>query len=155
MEKFYIVTEESNLRKEYLDYKKNFFEIQEHVKLFFKENNIESTSYIANNDRLSIVPTDNDNIIFLKSFTKIDYSDDTKMFRKNSKINKLWVKSLEDKQLKVLYRPDIWFYFCSYGRSRNRLFEIDEVVYCSYESTNEFETPKGFKEIKASEFFKL
>lgn len=75
-------------------------------------------------------------------------------WKENSKINKAWVKSLEDKEIKVRRKPMLAFYFTIYGRHRTRLFAIGDELYCSIRSEYDYEKPEWAKEIRASEFWK-
>ena len=117
MEKFYIVTEESDLNKEYLGYVNNRKEVNEFVKKFMKQNGL-------------------------------------RQFKLNSDIAKRWIKFVSDNNIKILHKPFVGTYFNAYGRSWSRLFNVGDTIYCTYESEFDFTNPKGFKEIKASEFYK-
>lgn len=156
MEKYFIVTEKSDLHKDYLDYRENSRLINEHYKEFAKENDIEAEEYCPSNKYLHIIPTEKD----LERFDKVllkPTGQGLRSFKLNSKIAKNWAKSLTEKGLKVLSKPYIPFYFRNgFGRSRTRIFNIGEAVYCSYEADrNNIECPEGFIEIKASEFYKI
>ena len=156
MQKFYEVTSESNLWKDYLDYKENSNTINEIYKYFSEEHEIESTQYYPTTDNLYIVPTQNDEETFKNQLTKKDLGNGLRRIRVNSNINKSWITTLQRLDLKVLNKPYVPFYFNVYGRIRTMIFSIDDKVYCSIETENDFNTPHvGFKEIKASEFYKM
>lgn len=156
MEKYFIVTEKSDLYKEYFNYKDNAKLVRDHYKEFKKENDIEAKEYYATNGYLYIVPTQNDLERF-DSFLKVPLKNGLRAFKANSKINKTWIKSLEEKGLKVLDKPFLPFCFRTlYGSTRTRLFNIDKTIYCSIEAEIDInECPEGFIEIKASEFYKI
>lgn len=156
MEKFYIVTEKSELNKDYFDWKENLKTVNNHVKKFSKENGIESKEYYATDEMFYIVPTENDSKTFNNSFLKQEFDDGLKAFKKNSIIRKAWVKSLKEKNIKILHKSyaDVYFEHC-YGKFTTRLFDVDSVVYLSINNEYELETPEGMTEIKASEFYKI
>jgi len=156
MEKYFIVTEQSKLYGEYMRYIQNKKDVNDHVKEFTAKNEIKTTEYYANSGYLYIVPTENDLEKFEKVLTK-PVNDGLRSFKKNSKINKQWVKSLDEKDLKVINKPVVLFYFTrGYGKTRSRLFNVDKVLYCSFEvDTTELDCPEGMVEIKASEFYKI
>lgn len=155
MEKFYIAEEGSKLRDNYLRYLKNQEEVNEIIKKFFKTHGITTNEYYANNSYLHIVATEEDKKKFEKQLCKP--KDGLYRFRANSKINKAWMETLKQHNIKVLSRPMVPFCFdkCWGGRSSSRLFEIDGVVYCSFDASWEFTPKDKLQEIKASEFFKM
>ncbi|WHH58453.1 hypothetical protein [Petroclostridium sp. X23] len=155
MEKFYIVTEESELHQEYFEHQKNVKVINDHVIDFMKDQGIETTKYYPANDTLYIIPTQKDAAKFAKVLAK-QVNDGLRSFKKNSAICKEWVKSLKGKGLKVLSKPHIFMYFRGYERFSWRLFDVDNTLYCSYScNSDSIDTPKGFTVIKASEFYKV
>jgi len=155
MEKFFIITEESLCRQEYLDYRRNQIAVNEFVKGFLPRYGVETTGYCASQDTLWIVPTKSDKEKFSAVLCK--YSDEHGLvaFRKNSAIGKAWVSERKSIGLKVLREPFVPFFFQHlYGKSRNRIFEIDGTVYLYFETQGAIETPTGFREITGSEFYK-
>jgi hypothetical protein len=155
MEKYFVVTEKSELRGDYLKYRENAEVIRQHVKDFTEEHGIESKEYHESVDALYIVPTNKDNESFGKMLAK-DVGNGLRPFKKNSQIAKAWVNSLKEKNIEILHKPTVGFYFKEiHGRFRYRLFVINNIVYCSMSMDHDFETPEGMEEIKASEFFKV
>lgn len=69
MEKFFIITDECNYKKDYIEYIKNLEKVNDLVKEFFNENEIDTSQYYVNNV-LYIVPTDKDIEKFDKILTK-------------------------------------------------------------------------------------
>lgn len=155
MERYFIATEESELRKDYFDYLEKGRIMDEHVKKFFAKHGIESKQYIPGSERLCIIPTDADAKKFEKSLTKP--VNGISAFKKNSAINKDWLNSLREAQLAIPYKPVVGVYFANiFGHFKTRLFKVNDTVYCSIDPEYEItETPKGFIEIKASEFYKV
>ena len=85
MEKFYIVTEESDLNKEYLGYVNNRKEVNEFVKKFMKQEGITANEYHVNAEKIYIIPTDED----LESFNKVlnkQLENGLRQFKLNSDI---------------------------------------------------------------------
>lgn len=157
MEKFFIITEESEVHKDYFEYRENVKIINEHFKKFTDQYNITSHQYFVNNEIIYIVPNAEDLEKF-NSLLKQDIGNGLRPFKKNSTIGKAWVKSLKDNNLKVLRKPDTMWYFKEFhgGKFSTRLFDIDGVIYSSFRcESDSLDCPKGFKEIKASEFYKI
>ena len=155
MEKYFIVTEESSLHKEHKEYSEFFTKMHKVAVHFMKKHEIEAREFYYMRDCFAIVPSDNDEINFnniLKKSTK----NGLRFFRQNSKVNKDWVKTVEDSGIEWKHRPWVPMYFDQRsGRTSARLFDINDAVYCSLQQKAEINTPKGFIEIKASEFFKI
>lgn len=156
MEKYFKVTEEASLNRDYWSYVKNAKEVNELVKAFMAKHHIETNYYAPTDEKLYIQPTDADEKKF-DSVLSQPIENGLRAFKKNSAIGKDWVKSLNEKGLKVLHRPFVPMYFHGvYGHLRSRLFDINGTVYCSIEGEfSQLDTPKGFEEMKASEFFKI
>lgn len=156
MERYFIVTDENKLKKDYIEYKKNTTDINEIVKKFMKSQEIETKGYHPRNKYLFITPTTKDEEVFKTQLCKSVLDDGLRRFKKNSKVNKAWVETLKLNDIKVIDRPFVPFYFEKIlGSIRSRLFETDGHVYCSLEHTEDIKTPKGMTEMKASEFFKV
>lgn len=155
MEKFYIAEEGSKLRKDYLEHKESVEKVRELIIKFFDTHGITADKYYVNNKYLHIVPTEEDKEKFSNQLCKP--KDGLYRFRANSKINRAWVRTLEANEVQVISRPMVPLYFDRYwGRKmQSRLFEIDGVVYCSFNADGEFKPTDKLKEIKASEFFKV
>lgn len=157
MEQFFIVTERSELHKDYFDWKDNLEQTRLLINEFFSANNIETKLYGFHGDNLCIVPTENDLTIFNNVLGK-ELGEKQRPFKSNSKIQKLWLKALEEKGLENKRKPYVPMYFSLRGgKMSSRLFDIDGVLYCSFKNgwDEEVETPLDFKELKASEFWKI
>ena len=155
MEKFYIVTEESSLNKQYWEYKNNVKEVNEYVKKFMDQEDIKANEYYVNAELIYIVPSDEDLKNFNKKLNKTELEGGLRQFRLNSDIAKRWINFVKENDIKFKHKPFVGTYFNTYGRSKSRLFNIGNTVYCSYETEFNFNNPNGFKEIKASEFYKV
>jgi len=155
MEKYFIVTDQSPLHKDYTEWIDNIEKIRILANAFFLTNGIESTIYGFYGENLCIVPTENDLVKLDKVLGK-DVRDKLRPFKGNSKIHKQWIKALSDINLKRESKPYAPMYFsnCS-GKLTSRLFDIDDIVYCSFKNEGDIETPEGMIEIKASEFWKV
>lgn len=155
MEKFYIAEEGSKLREDYLKHRKDMKKLFEVKGDFFKEFNIKATEFGLSTQSLSIVATDEDKENFKDQLCKP--KNGVHRFRANSKINKAWVATLELHDIKNTRKPRVPFYFdrCYGGRMSSKLFQIDGVVYCSFNAGWEFKPIDKLTEIKASEFFKV
>jgi hypothetical protein len=153
MEKYFIVTEQSKLHKEYYEYKNSDKKLHKIVKEFMQKYEIETNGYAHRDQTFYIEPTEKD----LEKFNKVlckPLENGLRAFKATSKIAKNWVETVE--QVKPVSKPYVGFCFKNcLGKIRSRLFDIDEVVYCSFSSEYEIDIPEGFTEIKASEFFKV
>lgn len=154
MEKFFIITDECNYKKDYIDYKKNIKEVNKFVKEFFEENKIEASQYYVTNKQLYIIPNKNDIEKFDKFLNK-PIQQGLRGFKKNSKINKLFTQKLKDKNLKVLSRPSLWMYMNGvYGNMKTTTYLLENTVYLKLSTTYDGQiNEKGFKEIKGSEYY--
>lgn len=155
MEKYYMVTEECRLHKDWFDYKENVVHVNEVYKEFRNLVGVESSKYYVTDKEIYIVPTEKDNETF-GSVLCAPINDGLRKFRATSKVGKAWVKTLKDAALEVKGRPMAILYFRTFGGGsfRSRLLEQDGKLYCSIDPANG-EAPEGFIEIKASEFFKI
>lgn len=155
MEKYFIVSESANFYKEYFKHKEFEKYIHPITLDFMKKHNIEANEHFHNEKIFCIKPTEKD----LEKFNTIlgkSLQNGTRPFKKNSKIGKDWLATLKTNNVKYVYKPFVGFSFKNVmGKMRSRLFNIDSVVYCSFASDYEIDIPDGFREIKASEFFKV
>lgn len=156
MEKFFIVTEQSALHKDYYEWKDNLEVTRLIVNEFFNINGIETILYGFMDESICIVPTEND----LNKFNKVlgkEVGDKLRPFKGNSKIHKLWVKTLSEKGVERKRKPYVPMYFPLHGGGKmfSRIFDIDGIVYCSFKNDWDFEIPEGMVEIKVSEFWKI
>lgn len=152
MEKFFIVINNDliELVKEYENMRKKidnaFMELREAY-------GIDSCEYYATTDLLRIVPTEKDKIKFNNQL-KVDGES----FKKNSSMNKIWLKFCKERNLKTIHKP---IYELAYLINPNiyhfksRLFSLGEEVCGSFHSDICFNLPQEhFIELKASEFYK-
>jgi len=157
MENCFIVTEQSQLHKDYYDYKNNVKIIDNLVKDLMDKHNIETKWYYADKFGFAIEPTEKDVELFGKML-KLPLENGVRFFKKNSKIHKDWLNLIKENNIEVLRKPFAGFYFDGiYGKFKTRLFNVDDVLYCSIDcnNTKEIECPEGMKRIKTSEFYKV
>lgn len=159
MEKFYIITEESNIYKKYFDYNQNIKDVNEIVKSVMENSGMETTNYSIGDGYFVIYPTQNDVIKFRSMLKKDADIDSTSEFKKSSKIYKEIFSKLDDVNLKVLGKPYVPFNsnIRISGKTSSRLFDYNGKLYCSIDAKeqNEFNNPDKFIEIKGSEFYKI
>ncbi len=151
MEKYYIVTTDSPIYKEYIDYKAMSEKVNTAFVEFAKEQGFETHEYYQSAERLYICPTDGDIDKFGKYFKK----DTPGLFKKNSLPAKAWVNKCKALGLKSPHKPILSFEFRVFGLTSSRLFMINNVLYASFKAYCDFDNLAGFKELKASEFFKV
>lgn len=154
MDKFYIITDECNYKNDYLEYKKNLVVINEAVKEFFNTNNIDTKEYYVDSNNLYIVPTNKDLETYDKMLNK-PVQQGLRAFKKNSKMYKSFYKKIKDENIKILSMPSIWMYMSGmYGHMRTTTSLVEETMYLKLSIDYEREVnEKGFKEIKASEYY--
>lgn len=156
------------IEKEYCVYKE-YFEWLENLKIFkikwqqFKMlEGIESDSVGISQD-LIIVPTQNDLNKFGRFLCKDIFNGGGRKFKKTSLIQKDWEKFIENNNVKLLRKPEIFFDFSKFngifgGRISTRIFHYQDKLVCSVNlenSLDNYEPPEGYKEIKGSEFFTI
>ena len=151
MEKYYIVAPDSAVYESYLGYREASEKINSAFKDFAKGHGFETREYYQSAESLHICPTESDTCEFGKYFKK----DSPGLFKKSAPLAKSWAEKCRTLELKTPRRPILGFIFGGYGRSSSRLFMINDVLYASFGAENDFDNPVGFKEIKASEFFKI
>jgi len=155
MDRYYEITPQSMAYSEYFDWWNNYKEICEIAKNFMTEYEIESNQFCARPNAFYIIPSENDKIKFSNMLCKNDIGNGLIMFKKKSKIGKAWI----NKNVEVQSQPMINFeYFTQTLSGKMRLFHdpANNKIYYSIETKYDFdETPEGFIEMKASEFFKV
>lgn len=154
MEKFYTVNEGSALYEDYWAWQNSIEPNRKIVDGFFKEFGIESTLFCPFSMVIGIVPTENDKVKFAKQLCSKETNEGLRFFKKNSFINKEWVKRAVD--LKNVRKPSpAWYNNYMMGHSSSRLFDYKGIVYCSF-SADQIKMPsETFTEIKGSEFYKV
>lgn len=153
MDKFYTVNEGSSLYADYWAWKNCLAPNKKLVDDFFKEFGIEADLYCQSSVVIGIVPTKNDKIKFAKQLCLKETDEGLRFFKKNSAINKEWVKRAVG--LKNAHKPSPAWLNKYMVRSSSRLFDYNGVLYCSL-SANQIEMPSDtFTEIKGSEFYKI
>lgn len=156
MKRYFQVTDQSDLYNEYMEYKNSEKVMHTFSQLFMNAQGIETDSFAYQGDTFYIIPTEKDLEKFGNSLCK-PLANNLRAFKANSIIGKAWVKLLEVKQIKIVHKPHVGFSFKNcLGKNRSKIFAIDSIVYCSFENEYDFnDTPEGFVELKASEFWKI
>lgn len=150
MEKYFIVHEGSELYSDYFKWFKDKDKVAKAFRTMCEEFGIETKQFYLTKDRFHIVPTPNDNEKFRSMMMKSDYG----VFKKNSSVAKRWVELVKD--IENFKKPQLLFYLPLLGhRWKERLFNVNSVLYGSVESDGEVEIPGCMTEIKASEFYKV
>ena len=156
MENCFIVTEQSELHKDYYDYRENVKMVDNIVKGLMDKYNINTKWYYVDKFGFAIEPTEKDIELFDKML-KLPLENGVRFFKKNSKVHKDWLNLLKSNKFNVLHKPRVGSYFDNlYGKFQSRLFNVDEVLYCSVDTNmDDLECPDGMVRIKTSEFYKV
>lgn len=153
MEKFYIVPNDSVLGKEYLEYLNVANKVTDLFKKFAIKNNINTHTLYPIVTRLWIDPDTED----IKNFESNFMANTPGKFKSRSPLNKEWVLLCKENGLtKDVHKPYIPFHFTyGYGNGKCswRLFDIDDVIYCTFSNDSDFKAPEDIIEIKGSEFY--
>lgn len=156
MEKFYIVSPECFLHKEYLDYETSTDAANRLYQQFSKDIGIKSNLYYADNSSLAIVPTHEDKEKFCAQLKKYaDGETGLVFFKKNAMVLKAWIELLHKNELKITRKPFVSFKLGILGKCSTRIFQHNGVVYMSIDADRDFDDPKGCKQIRGSEFYKI
>lgn len=151
MEKYFLVLPESKVYKDYMEYEKFVDIISKAFTDFADQNGIKATSFYTRTNILHIVPETEDIDRFGDSMSKTELG----RFKRKSELSRKWVAKCKELGLNEVNKPYIPFLFNAVAQSSWRLFSVKNDVYCTYQSTSNFDVPKDFKEIKASEFYKI
>lgn len=151
MTKFYTVMNDSNVGREYWRYVESERQIAKAFNEFAEEHDIKANSFYPSHNVLWIVPEEEDEEKFGNQFMLKDIGK----FKKTSIIGKAWAKKCSDENIKYAHKPFIPFCFNYAGKSRSRLFDCDNVIYCTFECPIDVEAPDGFIEIKGSDFYAI
>lgn len=153
MEKFYIVPKDSELGIEYNKFLSLVNKITTLYKEFVKDKFIHTSSFYPMVTRLWIDADEVDMKIFANDFL----ADTPGKFKARSPLNKEWVSLCKENGLtKNAHKPYVPFYF-SFGCAKCswRLFDLNDVIYCTFSTENSFSAPDDIVEIKGSEFYKI
>ena len=154
IERYFIISSDAQISKDLISYEENAAKVNEAMLKLSREVGIEGSEYYPGSDVLGIVPTENDLTKFASQLRKDTYSDGLRLFKKNSEVGKKWMALASE--VKPQRKPRLWMYYhFLMGKMRTRLFRIDGTIYCSIENDGQYEKPDEFREIKASEFFKV
>lgn len=155
MERYFIVNKDHHIYKEYFEWKDCANKLAKKFNEFKNKTGIETNLFVPQKELL-IVPDNNDLKICEKALYKKDYGHGLRGFKKTSSFSKLWEELTKDIIFK--YKPTLFYDFPIFGKTRTRIFDYKNKVYCSLDAdylTKETKIPQGYKEIKASEFYKV
>lgn len=156
MEKYYSVKPGSDLYNHWFEFDKNREKLKTMLCKFCEEVGIESKNYGSNGIVLYIISTESDADKYGTQLAKKIYEGGARAFKKNSKVNKAWVKRLEENNYELIEKPQMWHYFGANGRVKSRIFDDEKGnVYCSLDAEYRDKDNPDVVEIKASEFFKV
>lgn len=152
MEKFYIVPVGTKLHSEYMTYKQNTAQAKNSAIRLLDKYGVEAEQFCALNTEFGIVATDNDLEKFSKDLRKP--RDGVHWFKARSAFLKEWRACAKD--IGPLHKPFVGLHFkTGVGKFRSRLFDINGVVYCSFETDGLVEPMESYTELKQSEFWRI
>ena len=150
MNKYFEIQADSDLYRKYFAYKKDIPKIVAAYKEVCEKFGIEAAEFMPRKSRLYIIPTEAD-VEKLGKFMKKTCCGE---FKRNSEPCKMWVSLVKD--IENFEKPKLFYYFDLLGhRWKERLFAVEDKLYCSIESDGEVSTPDFAIEMKASEFYKI
>ena len=150
MERYMEIRKDCQLYKDYFEWVGNWDAIKKLFNGIKEKYGIEATGFYPCEEVFRVVPTENDNKKFASILKKTSYGE----FKKNTEISKEWVNGV--KEIGRIEKPRLIYYFSLLGhRWKERLFHIEDKLYCSIESDGEVSVPKYALEMKASEFYKI
>ena len=155
MERYFIIDKDHHIYKEYFEWKDCANKLAKKFNEFKNKTGIETNLFVPQKELL-IVPTENDLNQYQDQYYKKDYGHSLKGFKKKSYLYKLWEDLTKDIIFK--YKPTLFYDFPIFGKTRTRIFDYQDKVYCSLESdylNENTQIPKGYTEIKASKFYKI
>lgn len=158
MERFFKVTN-STLGKDYVEFRENGVKINELFENLTKEFNISANQYYASNNRVAIVPEEDDAEKLKSYLSKNDRNGDLIFFKKSSKVVKRWKEILKENNIEVLTKPYPGLYFTIFGSFSSRLFRWKDEIYFSLSGIDGYIEKlillEGMEEMKGSEFYKV
>lgn len=148
--KYFRIKEGSELYKDYFAYESDKKKIVAAFNEVREKYGIETHGFYPSKKYFRIVPTENDDKKFADLLKKTNYGE----FKRNSEISKAWIELAKD--IEHMNKPKLIFYFRELGHHwKERIFDINGVLYCSIESDGEVSVQDFSEEMKASEFYKI
>lgn len=152
MEKFYVVPAGTKLHNEYMMYKQNMARAKNGAIRLLDKYGVEAEQFCALNTEFGIVATDSDLEKFSEDLKKPH--DGVYWFKARSSFLKEWREYTKD--IGSLHKPFVGLHFkTGVGKCRSRLFDINGVVYCSFETDGLVEPLESYTELKQSEFWRI
>lgn len=150
MDKYFEIQADCDLYRKYFAYKNDAPKVVAAYKEVCEKFGIETKQFYVTKAYLRIVPTEADREKFESLMKKTNYGE----FKKNSEPCKMWVSLVKD--IENFEKPKLFYYFDLLGhRWKERVFEVENKLYCLIESDGEVSTPDFAIEMKASEFYKI
>jgi len=154
LQKYYIVKKDSQLYSSYFDWKRIRKEFGIVVVEFLYKHGIETREYYPAKPWLAIVPTAKDKDTFRNNFTQSYLDNGLRQFKVRSVIGKDWTRTVAD--IPIPGRCSVAHLFkIDCGRFGEKVFDIGEVMYCTFHAEWDFDNPDCMEEIKASEYYKV
>ena len=155
-ERFFEITPQSKRHAEYFRWFGHKELSCEKTASFLASHGIEAKRYLPMDDTLAIEATENDIKKFSTQFCKALDKNGLHKFRTNSKVAKEWSRVKVSHGLFTIPKPFVPFFFeKAYGNFRTSLFHIGNKVYCSLTGNSTVDCPKGFIEMKGSDFHRV
>ena len=154
MEQYFEITKESVHYEQQLTYEEDFHKEKSAVKNFMSDYEVKGSGYMLYQGYFWVTDNSENRERFAGQIRK-ETLNGCISFKKASKVG----KAFTDRNIKKAQKPFVPFFFDDcYGTTKTRIFSVNGKVYCSIEQTDDAERlqcPKGFIEIKASEFYKI
>lgn len=154
-ERFFIVTEQCPMYKQYFDRKEYDRQTAKLFNKFAAEEGIEAKLFVPGETRLGIVPTTLDETRFGDELTKKAEESGLRFFKLKSETNKAWVEAVRANDIHYVVGPQPSWSLGIYGKGSFRLFDHNGTLYFSYECDGNFPEREGLIPIKGSEFWKV
>lgn len=148
MNKYMEIKKDSRLYNDYFIWLKEKPEVIAVFERLRAEYGIESEQFYLSKEYLKIIPTKQDEEKFREMLKKTSPGE----FKKYSSISKKWREAVKD--INHIHRPRLLWYFDILGYQwKERIFHVEDRLYCSIESEGKIVVPNFAKEMKASEFY--
>ena len=151
MTKYFEIRPNCNLYRDYFAYRNDTPKIAAAYNAVCEKFGIEAKQFYVSKTRFQIDPTDADIEKFGNLMKKTNYGE----FKKSSEPCKMWFSLVKD--IKHFEKPKLFYYFDLLlgNRWKEKLFAVEDKLYCSIECDSEIITPDFAIEMKASEFYKI
>lgn len=150
MDKYFEVKPGSRFYEEYFAHEGDKPKILSAFKEVCEKFGIEADEFYIDKDMFRIVPTASDR----RKFSGMMKQSNDGEFKKNSEVSKMWMRLVRD--IEHFEKPHLLFHFNLLGcRWKERVFHMEDQLYCSIESDGEISVPDFVTEMKASDFYQI